>query len=51
MPPQFDSMYQFAYRLTFDEDDAKDLVQDTYLKAYRFINFFEQGTQNAKLAF
>jgi RNA polymerase sigma-70 factor (ECF subfamily) len=40
-------MYNFAYRLTFDEDDAKDLVQDTYLKAYRFINSFEKGT-NAK---
>lgn len=45
--PHIDSMYNFAYRLTFDEDDAKDLVQDTYLKAYRFINSFERGT-NAK---
>ncbi|MCH7402751.1 sigma-70 family RNA polymerase sigma factor [Belliella kenyensis] len=45
--PHIDSMYNFGYRLTFDEDDAKDLVQDTYLKAYRFINSFEQGT-NAK---
>ncbi len=45
--PHIDSMYNFAFRLTFDEDDAKDLVQDTYLKAFRFINSFEQGT-NAK---
>lgn len=45
--PHIDSMYNFGYRLTFDEDDSKDLVQDTYLKAYRFINSFEQGT-NAK---
>lgn len=45
--PHIDSMYNFAYRLTFDEDDAKDLVQDTYLKAYRFIQSFERGT-NAK---
>ena len=45
--PHIDSMYNFAYRLTFDEDDAKDLVQDTYLKDYRFIQSFEQGT-NAK---
>ncbi|MCC5919159.1 MAG: sigma-70 family RNA polymerase sigma factor [Cyclobacteriaceae bacterium] len=45
--PHIDSMYNFAYRLTFDEDDAKDLVQDTYLKAYRFIESFRQGT-NAK---
>ncbi len=45
--PHLDAMYNFAYRLTFDEDDAKDLVQDTYLKAYRFINSFQKGT-NAK---
>jgi len=45
--PHINSMYNFAYRLTFDEDDAKDLVQDTYLKAFRFIESFEQGT-NAK---
>jgi len=45
--PHINSMYNFAYRLTFDEDDAKDLVQDTYLKAYRFIDSFQRGT-NAK---
>ena len=45
--PHVNSMYNFAFRLTFDEDDAKDLVQDTYLKAYRFIESFQQGT-NAK---
>ncbi|HHP7240176.1 MAG TPA: sigma-70 family RNA polymerase sigma factor [Cyclobacteriaceae bacterium] len=45
--PHLDSMYNFAFRLTFDEDDAKDLVQETYLKAYRFINSFHRGT-NAK---
>jgi len=41
------SLYNFAYRLTLDEDDANDLVQETYLKAYRFFNSYEQGT-NAK---
>lgn len=45
--PHIDSMYNFAFRLTNDEDDANDLVQDTYLKAFRFINSFERGT-NAK---
>jgi RNA polymerase sigma factor (sigma-70 family) len=45
--PHIDSMYNFAFRLTNDEDDANDLVQDTYLKAFRFINSFSQGT-NAK---
>lgn len=45
--PHINAMYNFAYRLTFDDDDAKDLVQDTYLKAFRFITSFERGT-NAK---
>jgi RNA polymerase sigma factor (sigma-70 family) len=45
--PHIDSMYNFAFRLTTDEDEAKDLVQDTYLKAFRFINSFQRGT-NAK---
>ncbi|MEQ9424460.1 MAG: sigma-70 family RNA polymerase sigma factor [Cyclobacteriaceae bacterium] len=45
--PNIDSMYNFAYRLTYNEDDSKDLVQDTFLKAYRFINSFQKGT-NAK---
>lgn len=45
--PFADSLYNFAYRLTYDEDDSNDLVQDTYLKAYRFFDSFEKGT-NAK---
>ncbi|SKC76646.1 sigma-70 family RNA polymerase sigma factor [Ohtaekwangia koreensis] len=45
--PHINSMYNFAYRLTLDSDDAKDLLQDTYLKAYRFIESFQKGT-NAK---
>jgi len=45
--PHVNSMYSFAYRLTFDEDEAKDLVQETFLKSFRFISSFEEGT-NAK---
>jgi RNA polymerase sigma factor (sigma-70 family) len=45
--PHINAMYNFAYRLTLEKDDAKDLLQDTYLKAYRFIDSFQQGT-NAK---
>jgi RNA polymerase sigma-70 factor (ECF subfamily) len=45
--PHINSMYNFAYRLTLDSDDAKDLLQDTYLKAFRFIDSFQKGT-NAK---
>ena len=42
-----DALYNFAYKLTLDEDEAKDLLQDTCMKAFRFINSFEKGT-NAK---
>jgi len=45
--PYLDALYNFAYKLTLNEDDAKDLLQDTCMKAYRFINSFEKGT-NAK---
>ena len=45
--PHIRSMYNFGYRLTLDRDTANDLVQDTYLKAYRFIESFQKGT-NAK---
>jgi len=45
--PHIDAMYNFAYRLTFDEDEAKDLVQETFMKSYRFIESFQEGT-NAK---
>lgn len=42
-----DALYNFGYHLTFNEDDAKDLVQETFLKAYRFIDSYIEGT-NAK---
>lgn len=45
--PHIKSLYNFAYRLSNDEDDANDLVQDTYLKAFRFIKSYERGS-NAK---
>lgn len=45
--PQIDALYSFAYHLTYNEQDANDLVQETYLKAYRFIDKYNEGT-NAK---
>lgn len=45
--PFIEALYNFAYNLTRDEDDANDLVQETYLKAYRFFDSYEPGT-NAK---
>ncbi|MBN1448117.1 MAG: sigma-70 family RNA polymerase sigma factor [Bacteroidetes bacterium] len=42
--PHMDALYNFALRMTGDPDEADDLLQETYLKAYRFFDKFEQGT-------
>ncbi len=42
--PHMDALYNFALKMTGDEDDADDLVQETYLKAFRFFDKFEKGT-------
>lgn len=47
MLPYSDVLFSYAYYLTGDRDAASDLLQDTMLKAYRFFDKFEQGT-NAK---
>lgn len=39
-----DSLYSTALRYTHNTQEAEDLVQDTYLRAYRFYDKFEQGT-------
>jgi RNA polymerase sigma-70 factor (ECF subfamily) len=41
---QLDALYGTALRLTRSPSDAEDLVQDTILKAYRFYDRFEAGT-------
>lgn len=45
--PHIDSMYSFAIYLIHSEEDAKDLVQEAYMKAYRYAGYYEKGT-NAK---
>ncbi len=47
MIPHMSLLYNYALRLTNNEDDAKDLIQDTFLKAYRFIDKYQHDT-NAK---
>jgi len=45
--PHIDALTTFAYHLTYNEEDAKDLVQETFMKAYRAITSYDEGT-NAK---
>lgn len=39
-----DSVYNVALRMTRNTSDAEDLVQETYLKAFRFFGKFQAGT-------
>lgn len=45
--PHIDALKTFAFHLTYNDDDANDLVQETYMKAHRFIDKYVEGT-NAK---
>jgi RNA polymerase sigma factor (sigma-70 family) len=42
--PLIDAVYTFAVRLTNDSNKAEDLVQETYLKAWRFMDGYAEGT-------
>ena len=35
------SVFRLAYRMTGNQDDAEDVVQDTFLRAYKQISVFE----------
>lgn len=42
--PHLPGLRNYALYLTMNDENAKDLVQETFLKAYRFWHKFEQGT-------
>ena len=42
--PYLDPLYSAAYRMARNAQDAEDLVQETYLKAYKYYDKFEEGT-------
>jgi len=42
--PHMDALYRTALRMTKNVNDAEDLVQETYVKAYRFWDKFEPGS-------
>lgn len=45
--PLQDNVYNFALYLCRDKEDAADLVQDTYMKAFQALGSYQKGT-NAK---
>lgn len=42
--PHMDALYRTALRMSKNENDAEDLVQEAIVKAYRFWDKFEQGS-------
>jgi RNA polymerase sigma-70 factor (ECF subfamily) len=42
--PQADALFNFAVKMTRNRRDAEDLVQDAYMRAFRFFHRFEPGT-------
>ena len=43
--PHMDAVYRFALRLSGSRDEAEDLVQDTYLRAFRAWEQYSPGTR------
>ena len=37
-------LHNYAYKMTFNQLDADDLLQETFLRAFRFFHKFEKGT-------
>ncbi len=42
--PHMNLLHNYAYKITGNQLDADDLLQETYLRAFRFFNKFEKGT-------
>ncbi|MCY7363508.1 MAG: sigma-70 family RNA polymerase sigma factor [Ignavibacteria bacterium] len=42
--PHMNLLHNYAYKMTFNRLDADDLLQETFLRAFRFFHKFEKGT-------
>jgi RNA polymerase sigma-70 factor (ECF subfamily) len=49
MLPHLNAVYNLARWLTGDEHDARDVLQESYLRAFRFFNSYEGGAPKAWL--
>ena len=44
--PHRNALYNYALKISGNSDDAQDLVQETYYKAFRHFDKFESGTNS-----
>ena len=44
--PHRDALFNYALKISGNTDDAQDLVQETYYKAYRHFDKFQSGTNS-----
>ena len=44
--PHRSALYNYALKISGNSDDAQDLVQETYYKAYRYFDKFQTGTNS-----
>jgi RNA polymerase sigma-70 factor, ECF subfamily len=49
--PWMNDVYRFAYSLTRNESEAEDLVQETYLRAFRSWHTFQPGSDARRWLF
>jgi RNA polymerase sigma-70 factor (ECF subfamily) len=49
--PWMNDVYRFAYSLTRNESDAQDLVQETFLRAFRSWHTFQPGSDARRWLF
>jgi RNA polymerase sigma-70 factor (ECF subfamily) len=42
--PHLNALYNYARSISRSDEDAEDLVQDTYMRAYRYFHQYEPGT-------
>ena len=44
--PHMDALLGFALKMTANEENANDLLQETLMKAFRFFGQFEEGSNS-----
>lgn len=42
--PHMNLLHNYAYKMSYNQLDADDLLQETFLRAFRFFHKFEKGT-------